>query len=62
MWVEFESTDDRARASRAIEDDEPYPYCVTPTEIFLVDLKTIEDVGGFCREVGASQPVGEPVS
>lgn len=62
MWVEFRTIDDRARASRAIDEDELYPYCVTATEVFFVDLDTQEQLREFCRDVGASEPVGAPLS
>lgn len=62
MWAEFGSIDDRVRATQAIGDDELHPYCVTATEVFFVDLDTKEQIREFCRDVGASEPVGEPLS
>lgn len=62
MWAEFGSIDERARASRTISEDEIYPYCETATEVFFVDLNTKEQLREFCRDVGASEPVGKPLS
>lgn len=59
-WAEFASSDDAARAVRGIRKARP-PYCATATEVFLVDLPSVADVREFCREVGASEPAGQPL-
>lgn len=62
MWAEFASPEDLEKAVRSIRDDEPSPYCTTSTELFFLHLDTADQLREFCRDVGASEPVGKPLS
>jgi hypothetical protein len=62
MWVTFASPEELAKAVRATDEAKVWPYCSTSNELFLLGLRRDEHLRGFCRDVGASTPVGEPLS
>jgi len=60
-WVQFDTPTDRQRAMRTRAGADR-PVCFTATEAFFVYFDDEQAVRAFCDRVGASRPLGQPVT